>query len=406
MLITEYLAREFKRVLIALILLAIFLFTTILSLQTYNISKNDLKKSLDNIGNVTSSVVFENNSDLLIRNLNAISKSQGLTNVEINSLNTGKVLYKNSIEKNGLIKECIIKDWSNLFRVKVCSYAFEDIFLNKLMFFLIALIVLSYSLYKILEKRARTVFDEYNQDIKKVFLGSINEDVLRFEETRRISKLYSENFYLKSRIAEDEAVYNLSKNIAHDLRSPLTLLEVLAETESYDRNIFLSAVDRIKDICNGLLRENTNKLEYINLHDLIKKILQFKTQEHGISNAQFEILVDGNVWANRTSLERIFSNVINNSIEAKTNLLDLFIKIYTVNTEEFVEIIFEDNGGGVNESVLSNLGKQEITTKITGNGLGILSMKKYMDSIGGEFKVRNIKNVGCALEFKFYSNMG
>ena len=64
----------------------------------------------------------------------------------------------------------------------------------------------------------------------------------------------------------------------------------------------------------------------------------------------------------------MLSNLINNAIESDDNP-KVSIEIFEENNQ--IKLQIKDNGPGIPQSIIDNLGKEIITTKDKGNGLGL-----------------------------------
>ena len=206
---------------------------------------------------------------------------------------------------------------------------------------------------------------------------------------------------------------NLALQISHDIRSPIAVLNSLKnevnDKEFKHQKQFFEAVDRINILANDLLREDIgseNKLvlERIEISEFIsrqveQKKIEFKNHQHDIcfshnSNFMLYSLIS-------SELTRVFSNLINNSIESipknKKGIIDI-----TLNYQEnYALICIADNGTGIPSAILSKLGSTRVTSKAnsksTGFGLGILHAKKIIESFGGEFKIESAAGVGTKI---------
>jgi signal transduction histidine kinase len=94
-------------------------------------------------------------------------------------------------------------------------------------------------------------------------------------------------------------------------------------------------------------------------------------------------------------LYRIFSNILQNSIEAIT--AEGVIKIEVTKKKESVTISISDNGEGIPAEILKKIGTQEITTKVSGNGLGLFYAKRTILSLSGQFSINSQRELGTTI---------
>lgn len=195
-----------------------------------------------------------------------------------------------------------------------------------------------------------------------------------------------------------EATKTLARSVAHDIRSPLTALNLLTQntitfTENH-KELLVAATLRIKNIADDLLLQSNNKEKQeenseINLASVIRTIIQEKNIEHrGHSISASNNLMDNEIKivANPSKLLRAFSNIINNSIEASQNNSNIQINL-NLNDQNNFEIKIIDHGRGMTPEQLENLGKFEWSSKESGHGIGFKSSLEYIKNIGGNIHV-------------------
>ena len=98
--------------------------------------------------------------------------------------------------------------------------------------------------------------------------------------------------------------------------------------------------------------------------------------------------------------KRIFSNLLNNAIEAVISQSDTQfgkISLWVKTKENFVTITIQDNGPGIPSNLLDKIFEEGMTTKDQGNGLGLSHAKKNIESWSGELYVRSEINVGTTV---------
>lgn len=208
----------------------------------------------------------------------------------------------------------------------------------------------------------------------------------------------------------------IASQVAHDIRSPLTALNMVIGTIDKlpeDKRILIrNAIQRINDIANDLLARG--KANSLNNPSSISEI-----REDSIAITMLSSLVDMLISEKRTQLrneigiqigaefsksyglfskiptnefKRVLSNLINNSVEAlPAGHGKIFVTLDDYANFNKIEII--DNGKGIPDSVLSKLGAAGVTFgkegSTSGSGLGIYHAKNFIASIGGTIEFVN-----------------
>lgn len=100
----------------------------------------------------------------------------------------------------------------------------------------------------------------------------------------------------------------------------------------------------------------------------VKMELHIKTNARG--------LVDERV------LHQVFLNLLTNAVNALQHTLAPLISIHLLRKDDqFVQMIFQDNGCGISEQVRKQLFKPFFTTRAKGTGLGLTIVKKMLTSM-------------------------
>lgn len=218
--------------------------------------------------------------------------------------------------------------------------------------------------------------------------------------------------------ARIDALIEISEKIAHDIRSPLSTINLLIKkihpNESEYSLLIDSSIRRIEQIAESLLQQNRfqSQAESGNDHIDLKQVLKEIVKEKVVLspqidfNMQFEDKSVFYIRGNNTSLERMISNIIDNSIFALRNIQSPQIKI-SLNKSKKMQIDLEiaDNGLGIPVNILKIIGKKRITTKSSneGNGIGILHSKRLIDRMGGQFNVVSSENTGTTIRISLVS---
>ncbi len=220
---------------------------------------------------------------------------------------------------------------------------------------------------------------------------------------------------LQGKIKQNEIDIEIGKvtsQVAHDIRSPLAALNMIVKDlkgiPEESRTILRHAASRIRDIANNLLAAKKvvsaeqlrignlafplQKESYLisGLIELIvaEKRAQFKSREDVVIDAPFS---DGNyglfVKMPQQELSRVFSNLINNSVEAMPN--GGTVQIVTGATDTTICVQISDNGIGIPEHLLNNIGERGKSFGKEGNGLGLAHARQAVEAAGGSLSIRS-----------------
>ena len=238
-------------------------------------------------------------------------------------------------------------------------------------------------------------------------------------------KLAHEVLQTRSRELERQAMHaNISSQIAHDIRSPLSALNMVLgatkELSEEKRVLIRSAVQRINDIANGLLQKSKGKRseasqadsdgEPVMLVALLDMIISEKRQQFSQS---FGLEIHGDLAEgyglfskiNPTELARVTSNLVNNSVEAMENGGKVFIRVQA--NDDKATLTVEDDGKGIPEVILGKLGERGASFgkhgSGSGSGLGLNHAIEVVRSAGGEFKIQSQVGKGTKITIELPS---
>jgi two-component system, NtrC family, nitrogen regulation sensor histidine kinase NtrY len=96
------------------------------------------------------------------------------------------------------------------------------------------------------------------------------------------------------------------------------------------------------------------------------------------------------VEADKTHMNRLFTNLLANAIEACTNEQVCFIEVIeSVPREGIFAIRIKDNGIGIPKEMQSKIFTPNFTTKSSGTGLGLAMSKSIVEQAGGNIWFEN-----------------
>ncbi|NCV53374.1 MAG: HAMP domain-containing protein [Betaproteobacteria bacterium] len=215
----------------------------------------------------------------------------------------------------------------------------------------------------------------------------------------------------------NEAWSEVARRLAHEIKNPLTPIQLSAERidhkfskqlEKKDRAILsditktiVNQVDAIKKMVNEFTEYSRSpeltKTE-INLVDLINELVNLFQKEDltiNILSSSKKI----NFICDEIKIRQVFVNLINNAYEAKKDDSACEIDIRLRKTKSSMIINFIDNGSGINDDI--DIFQPYVTTKKTGTGLGLAVVKKIIDEHDGSISIKNNKLSGANVEIQF-----
>jgi len=209
--------------------------------------------------------------------------------------------------------------------------------------------------------------------------------------------------------------------VSHNLRAPVANIMGLSNilntfefnfTEREDVLAALSASVNILDQIiidlnyilqvHGRISENSEEVVFQTLVDEITLDLAgLITRDNVTINTNFNEV--GKIFTIKSYMHNIFYNLIINSIKYRQIGADVMINISTREKEDNLEILFKDNGKGIDEKNIKNLFGlyKRFDATIEGKGMGLFLVKMQVENLGGCISVQSKPGLGTTFRLEF-----
>jgi nitrogen fixation/metabolism regulation signal transduction histidine kinase len=217
----------------------------------------------------------------------------------------------------------------------------------------------------------------------------------------------------------DAAWSEVARRLAHEVKNPLTPIQLSAERlrlrflnklPEEDKDILdratqtiVSQVDNLKTLVNAFsdyAKAPDLRREPKGLNKLIKETVDlYFIAQAGINFKLKLIEPEPVLYIDKVRFSQLLNNLIKNSVESGDNN-NIVITIKTEikkSTDNNLNLKFSDNGHGFKAHVIEHLFEPYVTTKASGSGLGLAIVKKIVEEHGGNIKAYN-QNKGAIVE--------
>ncbi|ULO05635.1 PAS domain-containing protein [Paenibacillus sp. 19GGS1-52] len=211
--------------------------------------------------------------------------------------------------------------------------------------------------------------------------------------------------FKNARMSEDFTEQKNKLELLHssEMLSVIGLLAAGIEQEIHDTDIITSKLGKIEAITDELLILASPQKQHFEQNDVVhilQEVISMYEPQATVFNVEMitkfaDLVPFVNCVPNQ--LKIVFSNIIRNGIEAMPTGGDLLIKV-KVNDDESVNIIFSDNGIGIPEDKLVNLGATIYSTKEDSMGLGLMVSYKIIASHQGTISVTSTQGKGTIVK--------
>ncbi len=256
-------------------------------------------------------------------------------------------------------------------------------------------------------------FVSYTSENKARKEGLQRIQVFQDELKKRIDELNTANEQLiKMRSIEKfAATGRIARTIAHEVRNPLTNIDLAASQLKSDLNsddegtlYFFDVIQRNSTRINKLISDLLQSTKFSELN--LSKIPVSKLIDDTLTMAKDrielqQVLVEKNyqclsdVLVDADRMKIAFLNIIINALEAMEQGKAV-LKIETITEGNNCVVIITDNGHGMDETALTKLFEPYFTNKPKGNGLGLANTQNIIFNHKGSIHVNSQMGKGTS----------
>ncbi len=235
----------------------------------------------------------------------------------------------------------------------------------------------------------------------KAVKASHEEDkiVLLIEDITDIVKLERQLMESEKHIELGRIVAGLS----HDVKNPISSILAYAyslKKRLKDNEKLVDIIEKIENKAKVAGQITQRLINYVNPEYEQEKIINIKepileaveVSVPASARKRIEILMDledAYVHCDPLSMQRVFTNLIMNAVDAIKDTGKIYISVKK--DEKNVIISIKDTGEGISQEVLEKIFNPFFTTKKEGTGLGLAIVKKIINDYNGEIKVNSKK---------------
>lgn len=217
----------------------------------------------------------------------------------------------------------------------------------------------------------------------------------------------------------DAAWSEVARRLAHEIKNPLTPIQLAAERlrqkylkklgaeegEALERltSTIVQQVDTMKAIVNTFsdyAKTPTISRGAVDINALLSGVVELFRSAYPNATVETYLASDLPMISGDVSrLRQVMNNLIKNAFEASPEPANAHIIVATSTTQsaqaDHVEIRIEDHGDGVSEQLLQNIFEPYVSSKARGTGLGLAIVKKIVEEHNGVVTLRNNQGPGA-----------
>lgn len=222
----------------------------------------------------------------------------------------------------------------------------------------------------------------------------------------------------------DAAWGEVARRLAHEIKNPLTPIQLSAErmrrkylnslpredAQILDRatHTIVQQVEAMKEMVNAFseyARAPDIDISLVPIDQLVQEVVElYRAQE---SRVKIVLTMDSDlppIEADVGRMRQILHNLLRNSIEALEGTdggrVDVHVHESELNEVPIVEIVVQDNGPGFQPGTINQIFDPYVTTKPKGTGLGLAIVKKLVEEHVGVIDAVNGEDGGALITIK------
>jgi signal transduction histidine kinase len=289
-------------------------------------------------------------------------------------------------------------------RQQISNFLVTIINLNAFIFLIGGLIAL------FITNRITSSFSIISDKMREVNLGKMNEQIIwnRNDEIGELVKEYNkmvgklgDSAALLAKSEREGAWREMARQVAHEIKNPLTPMKLSIQ---YLQKAINNNQDNVKELSGsvaGTLVEqidhlskiaadfsqfanigNTN-VELFDLHDVINSLKDLYQPNQDVQLVWYPVNDKAMVYADKTQMNRLFTNLFTNAVQACGEGHLCKIVIDEKRQEDNIIISIKDNGEGIPAEMQERIFVPNFTTKSSGTGLGLAMCKGIVEQAKG-----------------------
>lgn len=289
---------------------------------------------------------------------------------------------------------------------------------QEIAFFLVAIINLNAFIFLIagvvalfITNRITSSFTFISNKMKEVNLGKMNEPILwkRDDEIGELVKEYNkmvakldESAVSLAKTEREDAWREMARQVAHEIKNPLTPMKLSLQylQKAIDQNTgnvnelsksvartLVEQIDHLSQIA-GEFSQFANignpRNEVFDINEPLTQVALLYSIDDNATIQYDGAKIPAMIRADKTHINRLFTNLIQNAMQAIPEDKKGYIKIDKTILPGKVLVTVTDNGNGIPPEMRSKIFMPNFTTKTSGTGLGLAMCKGIVEQNKGE----------------------
>jgi nitrogen fixation/metabolism regulation signal transduction histidine kinase len=246
--------------------------------------------------------------------------------------------------------------------------------------------------------------------MREVNLGRVNEEItwknkdeigaLVDEYNKMVKKLEASADAL-AKSEREGAWREMARQVAHEIKNPLTPMKLSIQhlqraIDSGSPNVkdlsermaatLIEQIDQLAKIAadfSQFANIGNIKPEVVNVEHVLQSLVGLYSSDSRLAIHFESEVTEPRIFADKTQVNRLFTNLIKNAVEASQDneLINVWISI--ANREGLFVVSIRDEGAGVPPEMQKKIFSPNFTTKSSGTGLGLAICRAIVEKANG-----------------------
>jgi two-component system nitrogen regulation sensor histidine kinase NtrY len=406
----------------------------------YQGSRAALQKLIEDIAQVHATFIniydldgnLQASSNLVVYNKGILNKKMNpLAYYNLHELNT--IQFNNKEQIGGVSYFSVYRplrdNAGNAYAyLNIPSFTTQDELKEEISNFLVTIINLNAFIFLIagtialfLTNRITISFTLISRKMQEINLGKTNEVIEwpRNDEIGGLVKEYNkmvkklEDSALALAKSEREGAWReMARQVAHEIKNPLTPMKLSIQylQKAIDNNsanvkemagsvakTLVEQIDHLSKIASDFSQFaniGNPKSEVFDLHEVLYSLVSLYETTENLLFKWVPVHHKIMVFADKTQLNRLFTNLLQNALEACVNNPKRVISVSEELQETSIIIKVTDNGEGIPLEMQSKIFIPNFTTKSSGTGLGLAMSKTIIEQAKGRIWFETVEGEG------------
>ena len=362
-------------------------------------------------------VLSEKMNPVAFHNLNNLKAVQFVTDEQMGKVDYISVYSPVRDEEGNAYAYLNIPSYSTQGELKqeISNFLVTIINLNAFIFLVAGAIAL------FITNRITHSFTLIGQKMRDINLQKINQEIQwnRKDEIGELVNEYNKMVHKLDESAEalakserEGAWRQMAKQVAHEIKNPLTPMKLSIQylQKAIDNNspqvkemtasvasTLIEQIEHLSKIASDFSQFaniGNQRNEVFDLHEVLYSLASLYDPMEHLDFSWEPVPEKVMMFADKTQLNRLFTNLMQNAIEAPENQLERKILVKERINGENVVVSIHDNGGGIPVQTRDKIFMPNFTTKSSGTGLGLAMSKSIAEQSQGDIWFETVDGDG------------